>query len=308
MTLSRAYSWLSGFWHCRLPESPPRAGVEAMFDTVGRQDPNLLLPMGEFGLSFEGVLSAVGMAAIGLAFLGVPQLLVRFMAAGSDRELVKGSFFAFICIVIFDVGAVFTGIAGRALFPGLKDQETVMPLLSAELFPAIFTGIFLVIVLGAIMSTVDSLLIMASAAVVRDFVQKTLKSKTSDARLSVWGRLTTLVIGLIALPFALKEAKVLFWFVLFAWSGLGAAFTPVVLCSLFWARTTRLGAAAGMVSGFVVTVAWVQFFKADFYNLYEMIPGFLSGLVATVVVSLMTEPPEGAAEELAAMRDQLAKG
>ena len=283
-------------------------GIEAMFANVGAQDPALLLPMGEYGMTFEGVLSAVGMAAIGLAFLGVPQLLVRFMAAGSDRDLVQGSGFAYLCIVIFDVGAVFTGIAGRALYPALEDQETVMPLLSAELFPAIFTGIFLVIVLGAIMSTVDSLLIMSSAAVVRDLVQKTFGSKTSEKRLSFYGRLTTLAIGAIALPFALREAKVLFWFVLFAWSGLGAAFTPVVLCSLFWARTTRLGAAAGMVSGFVVTVVWVQFFKAEFYDLYEMIPGFLAGLVATVVVSLMTEPPEGAEEELEAMRETLRYG
>ncbi|MEM9406747.1 MAG: sodium/proline symporter, partial [Acidobacteriota bacterium] len=245
---------------------------------------------------------------IGLAFLGVPQLLVRFMAAGSDRDLVQGSGFAYLCIVIFDVGAVFTGIAGRALYPALEDQETVMPLLSAELFPAIFTGIFLVIVLGAIMSTVDSLLIMSSAAVVRDLVQKTFGSQTSERRLSFYGRLTTLAIGAIALPFALREAKVLFWFVLFAWSGLGAAFTPVVLCSLFWSRTTRMGAAAGMVSGFGVTVVWVQFFKAQFYDLYEMIPGFLAGLVATVVVSWMTEPPEGAGEELEAMRERLRYG
>ena len=97
----------------------------------------------------------------------------------------------------------------------------------------------------------------------------------------------------------------IFWFVLFAWSGLACAFTPVVLCSLFWARTTRAGALAGMVAGFLVTVIWVVAFKAQFYDLYEMIPGFLAGFVFTVGVSLLTRPPEGAEKELREIHAEL---
>ncbi len=93
--------------------------------------------------------------------------------------------------------------------------------------------------------------------------------------------------------FAFGEVRALFWFVLFAWSGLGAAFTPVVLAALFWKGATRQGAIAGMVVGFLVTVVWVVVFKADFYDLYELIPGFIAGLGTIVVVSLMTS--EGSA-------------
>jgi sodium/proline symporter len=113
------------------------------------------------------------------------------------------------------------------------------------------------------------------------------------------------VIGAGALVLALGEVRVIFWFVLFAWSGLACAFTPVVLCALFWTRTTRAGAIAGMIAGFATTVAWVVFFKPGFYELYEMIPGFLAGLAATVGVSLATEPPDGTAAENADVRREV---
>jgi len=119
-------------------------------------------------------------------------------------------------------------------------------------------------------------------------VQKTLGSKASERRLTTYGKLTTVIIGVVALMFAFGEVRALFWFVLFAWSGLGAAFTPVVLAGLFWKGATRQGAIAGMVVGFLVTVVWVVAFKADFYDLYEMIPGFIAGLGTIVVVSLVT--------------------
>ena len=146
----------------------------------------------------------------------------------------------------------------------------------------------MVVVLSAIMSTVDSLLLLASSAVVRDTMQKIFGSKKSDQRLAAIGKVVTIVIGIIGIGFAIEEVKFLFWFILFAWSGLGAAFGPVILCMLYYDKTTRAGAAAGMVVGFVVTVGWILFFKSKTYDLYEMIPGFFIGLAATVLVSRLT--------------------
>ena len=266
------------------------------------QDPALLEPMGGLGLGMVGWVSVLGFAGIGLAFLGSPQLLTRFIAAKDTRQITRGSWLAILCIVVFDVGAVSAGMFGRAIFPGLEDHETIYPLMGTELFPAVFTGLFLVVVLAAMMSTVDSLLILASSAVVRDFLQQVVRPDWSERVLSRWGKGTTVVLGVVALALAMEEVRMIFWFVLFAWSGLACSFAPVVLCGLFWKRTTRAGAIAGMAVGFVVTVSWVLFFKAGFYELYEMIPGFLAGLIATVVVSLLTRPPEGAAEELDEIR------
>ena len=259
--------------------------------TLQSADPNLLLPMGKFGVSVEGVVSALSFVGIGFAFLGAPQLLTRFMAARDKGE----------------TGAILAGMAGRAVFPGLTDAESVLPTMSAELLPAVFTGIFLVIVLAAAMSTVDSLLILASSAVVRDVVQKIFHPNLSERRLALFGKLTTVVIGVTALVFALGKVRVIFWFVLFAWSGLGSAFTPVVLCSLFWKRTTKAGAIAGMLAGFLTAVIWRLALRQHFYDLYEMIPGFAAGFLATIVVSLLTEPPEGADEEFDAVWNTIGK-
>jgi sodium/proline symporter len=265
-------------------------------------DPTLLRPMGELGWSVPGIASAIGFVGIGLAFLGAPQLLTRFISAKNRGEIVQGSVIAVICIIVFDVGAVFAGMAGRVMFGGLDDAETILPTMSAELFPAVFTGIFLVIVLAAILSTVDSLLILASSAVVRDVVQKVLNPDLTERQLSMLGRLTTAVIGMGALALALPETRVVFWFVLFAWSGIASAFAPVVLCSLFWAGTTKAGVIAGMIAGFLTTVLWVLLLKERFYDLYEMIPGFFAGFIATIGVSFFTKPPDGAADELDAVR------
>jgi sodium/proline symporter len=266
------------------------AGLESI-------DPRLLLPMGEHGFTLRGVIGAASFMGIGLAFLGAPQLAVRFMAARSRDDIVQGSLLAVICIVVYDTGAVFAGMAGRYLFPNLTDPETILPTMSAELFPPVFTGIFLVIVLAAIMSTVDSLLILASSAIVRDVVQKIFHPNLSDRRLSFYGKLATVVIGVAGVFFAIGGSRMIFWFVLFAWSGLASAFTPVILCSLFWKGTTRVGAFAGMLAGFVTAVLWVVSFKQYIYDLYEMIPGFAVGMLVTVVVSLFTKPPADAAEE-----------
>jgi len=284
---------------------PAAGGWTAVMGSLQAEDPALLRPMGSFGLTLPGIVSAVGFVGIGLAFLGAPQLLARFISARDQKQIVQGGPIAVLVVIGFDVGAVLSGMAGRVLFPGLLDPETVLPEMSASLFPPLFTGIFLVVVLAAIMSTVDSLLILASSAVVRDVVQQTFNPTWSERRLSLYGKLTTAVIGAGALALALAEVRMIFWFVLFAWSGLACAFTPVVLCSLFWKGTTRAGAVAGMVGGFLTTVAWVVFFKSGFYDLYEMIPGFAAGFALTVVVSLLTSPPEGAEEEMAAVRAEV---
>ncbi|MGK0297417.1 MAG: sodium/proline symporter [Gammaproteobacteria bacterium] len=275
-------------------------GWTEMITSLGSIDSNLLKPMGEHGISGLGIASALGFVAIGFAFLGSPQLLIRFISAKNTDTITNASMISVFCAIIFDIGAIFSGMAGRVLFPLLEDPETIYPLMGTELFPAAFTGIFLVVVLAAIMSTADSLLILASSAVVRDVIQKVFQPGWSDKTFSRWGKGVTVVLGVIALALALPEVRVIFWFVLFAWSGL-ACFTPVILCSLFWKGTTLAGAIAGLVAGFGTTVLWVLVLKEHFYDLYEMIPGFAMGFLATIIVSLFTKKPEGAIEEFYAV-------
>jgi Na+/proline symporter len=223
--------------------------------------------------------------AIGLPFMGVPQLMVRFMSACSEQSLVPAMAISITVILLFDLGAVLTGMAGRALFPGLEDPEGILPLLSTELLPPVLGGVMMVVVLAAIMSTVDSLLILASSAVVRDYWQQIRGAALDDRAFAARGKIVTLVIGLIGVAFALQQTPLIFWFVLFAWSGLGAAFGPVLLCALWYPRTTLRGAIAGMLGGFLTTVAWVLWLKPLAWDLLEVIPGFAVGLALTVLFS-----------------------
>jgi sodium/proline symporter len=252
------------------------------------QDPSLLSMWSITDSGMAGWIALFSFLAIGLPFLGVPQLMVRFMSARDDTELKKARIMSIIVILLFDAGAVTAGMAGRALFPGLEDGETIFPLLSTELFPPLLTGVLMIVVLSAIMSTVDSLLLLASSAVVRDTMQKILGSTRSDKALAGYGKIVTILVGVIAIAFALEEVKFIFWFILFAWSGLGAAFGPVILSMLYDKKVNLAGAIAGMLTGFLTSVIWVLAFKSQSYDLFEMIPGFFAGLAMTMIVSRLT--------------------
>ena len=254
--------------------------------SLEHQDPALL---DMFAISNAPALIGIAsLIAVGLPFLGVPQLLIRFMSARDDREIRKARVMSVIVLLVFTAGAVTTGVAGRALYPGLADHETIFPVISNNLFPPIISGLLLVVVLSAIMSTVDSLLLLASSAVVRDTYQQIMGSKESDARLARFGKAFTVVIGIIAVVLGMQEPRVIYDFVLASWSGLGSAFGPAVIGILYYKRITWLGVLCGMAGGFITSVVWLIYFKADYHGLYEAIPGFIAGLVLTFGVSWLT--------------------
>ena len=263
--------------------------------SLGQQDPNLLDMFAVTGDGISGWVVIISFMAIGLPFLGVPQMLVRYMSARDDGEVRKARVMSIAVMIVYLGGAVTAGIAGRALFPGLEDPETIFPTISNNLFPPIISGLLLIVVLSAIMSTVDSLLLLSSSAVVRDTMQKIFGSKKSDRELASYGKVVTVIIGVIGIAFAIPESKFIFWFVLFAWSGLGAAFGPALLGLLYYKKITRQGIIAGMLGGFLTSVIWVLVFKEQTYNLYEAIPGFAAGFLLTWIVSYLTWEGESTA-------------
>jgi sodium/proline symporter len=265
-------------------------GWDSMTSNLVAQDPNLV-NMFSIADGMERWVGIVSFLAIGLPFLGVPQLLVRYMSARDDVELKKARYVSVGITLFFSFGAVTAGIAGRALFPGIEDPETIFPMLANELFPPLIAGVLLVIVLSAIMSTADSLLLLASSAIVRDTMQKILGSEKSDKALSGYGKTVTILIGVVAIAFAIPEAQFIFYFVLFAWSGLGAAFGPVLICLLYYKKTTRAGVLFGMIAGFLTSVVWVLGLKDQTFGLYEAVPGFAVGIIVTMLVSMVTYRP-----------------
>jgi Na+/proline symporter len=261
-------------------------GWASVEESLMQQDPALLNMFAiADGPAWIGIASLM---AVGLPFLGVPQLLIRFMSARDDGEILKARIMSVAVMLVFTAGAVTAGVAGRALFPGLEDHETIFPVLSSNLFPPVIAGMLLVVVLSAIMSTVDSLLLLASSAFVRDTYQKIMGSTESDERLSNYGKAFTVAVGIVAVVLGVQEPRVIYHFVLASWSGLGSAFGPAVIGILYYKRITWLGVLCGMSGGFITSVVWLIFFKDMFHGLYEAIPGFIAGMVLTFGVSRLT--------------------
>ncbi|MDH3547910.1 MAG: sodium/proline symporter [Gammaproteobacteria bacterium] len=261
-------------------------GLGSVEESLMQQDPKLL---NMFAIADGPVwIGIASLIAVGLPFLGVPQLLIRFMSARDDGEILKARIMSVFVMLIFTAGAVTAGVAGRALFPGLEDHETIFPVLSSNLFPPVIAGMLLVVVLSAIMSTVDSLLLLASSAFVRDTYQKIMGSTESDERLSNYGKVFTVAVGVVAVVLGVQEPRVIYHFVLASWSGLGSAFGPAIIGILYYKRITWLGVLCGMSGGFITSVVWLMFFKDSFHGLYEAIPGFIAGMVLTFGVSRLT--------------------
>ena len=296
-------------------------GLAPIEDSLQQIDPSLLSFSGAEGWTLATILGVIAFFGIGFGFLGSPQIFVRYLALRSEREVGRGATVAIVWTVLADSGAVLTGLFGRALLTGPDDDlnavlgqsgQEVLPLLVEHLFPLVIVGIFVAVVLSAIMSTIDSLLVVASSAVVRDWYQKTRRPDLADDALTGLARKATFALATIALVIALIVAvlspdRTVFWFVIFGWSGIACTFCPTIILSLFWSGFTRAGALSAMITGFVC----VPLFKFGIYRipgwgeqlapLEEMVPAFLLSFLVGFVVSVAR--PESAERRDAVRRE-----
>jgi sodium/proline symporter len=253
--------------------------------------------------------AALGFVGIGLGSPGNPHILVRYMSIDDPRQLRFAAWVGTTWNVLMGAGAVLIGMVGRAYFPAVErlpgaDPENLFPVLAQEHLPAPVFGVVVAAIFAAIMSTADSQLLVAASTVVRDVYEKVVRRgrPLSPRRLVVLSRAVVTALVAAALVLGWTADELVFWLVLFAWAGLGAALGPTSILALFWARTTRAGIFAGLVAGTLTTFIW-YFTPALKGALYELIPAFVAGLTATVVVSLMTRPPDGADAMLRLMRE-----
>ena len=240
----------------------------------------------------------LGFSAIGLGFLGSPQVYVRFMSIKNETEITKGSRVAILFTLLTDFAAVSIGILARVFFTESgQDPEAILGIGGADVLgmmteyflPLVLTAIYVAIILSAIMSTIDSLLVMASSAIVRDFYQKIFRPDISNSQLTKTSRWVTLIIALMALGLAMIIAVVaperqVFWVIIFGWSGIAATFCPVIILSLFWKAYSEAGAIASMISGFL-SVILVKFVLQEsetlgiyFEKIDVLLPSFLIAL------------------------------
>jgi sodium/proline symporter len=228
----------------------------------------------------------------GLGYFGQPHILTRFMAIQSPDMIRKSRYIAMIWVIITLAAAVAIGVIGKAFAPALDDGETVFMVLVDALFPPVVAGILLTAILAAIMSTASSQLLVTASSVSRDLYALLFKKDVNGKEIVWISRLTVIAIALIAVLLALDPNSSVFGIVSCAWGGLGAAFGPVILASLFWKRTTLQGAAAGMIGGGVVDLFWYNMKGfGGIFSVYEIIPGFIAAIILIVAVSLATKVP-----------------
>ncbi len=231
--------------------------------------------------------TVIGGLAVGLGYFGQPHLLTRYMAINSVRNVKRGVLIAVMWILLAYWSAAFIGIVGKAMYPNLSDPEKLMPLMATALFPSVIAGIVISGAIAAMMSTADSQLLVVSSAVVEDIYRKMLGRETTPERFVFISRVITFFVALIAFLLAMFAKQIIYWLVLYAWSGLGASFGPVILLSLYSKRINKWGALAGLILGTLTTIIWynIPILKG---MVYEMVPAFIISMIGTYVVSIMT--------------------
>ena len=250
-----------------------------------------------------GILSVCSMLAWGLGYFGMPQVLLRFMAIRKEDELKRSRRIAMIWVVISLIVAVFIGIAGRQLFPTkhltASSAESIFITLATSSLPAILAGFVMAGILAATISSSDSYLLIAASAVAKNIFQGICKKNATDKQVMLVSRITLLAIAIIAAIIALDENSVIFKVVSFAWAGFGATFGPLMLFCLFWKRTTRGGAIAGMVGGAAMVFLWKLVISkiGGVFAIYELLPAFIFSSLLIVIVSLITKAPSKEIEE-----------
>jgi sodium/proline symporter len=278
---------------------------DVFVENLTKIDPSLLSVWGDGGLNTINFFTIIGFLGIGLGFLGSPQLFIRFMSIKNIAEIRKGRWVAVTFTLLTDSAAVIIGIFGRYLLTETGQDvqdvlgnggQNVLPMLVENIMPITLIGIYLAAVLSAIMSTIDSLLIVASSAIVRDFYQQILRPGTSEKKLSKYSKYVTLLLALIALTLAVIVAisspeRTIFWFVIFGWSGIAATFCPTIILSLFWNGFSEKGAIFSMISGFLsMPVLKFVFSNLDDYGIYfikmgELPVAFSIAFLVGIVVS-----------------------
>jgi SSS family solute:Na+ symporter/sodium/proline symporter len=277
-------------------------GLQVMHETVNSLDAEKLNMFN--GVSVLAIVSAM---AWGLGYFGQPHIIVRFMAIRSVKDLPVARRIGMTWMIVSICGAMATGFAGIAYVAKtgtvLTDPETIFILFSQVLFHPLIAGFLLAAILAAIMSTISSQLLVTSSSLTGDFYQAFLNKDATDKQLVFVGRLSVLLVAIVAIFLAYDRNSSILSLVSNAWAGFGAAFGPLVILSLYWKKMNKQGALAGMLTGAFTVLFWIYApitigGESLSSTMYEIVPGFILATIAIVVVSKFTADPDESVEQM----------
>ncbi|MBQ4574711.1 MAG: sodium/proline symporter [Clostridia bacterium] len=280
---------IPGFWSLLTSASPTSEVVDG---AVVFGNPN----------NVAGMTIASGLAW-GLGYFGMPQVLLRFMAIRSEKELTLSRRVAQIWVMISLFAAITIGIVGRVLYPieylDNASAENIFILMSTSMLPALLAGLVCAGILAASISSSDSYLLISASAITKNIYKGIVRKNASDKEVMWVTRGILIAITLFAMLVATGGNQVIFTIVDFAWAGLGATFGPLMLFSLFWKKTTYPAAIAGMVTGGVTVIIWNFFISklGGIFAIYELLPAFILSSIVIVAVSMITGAPSKEIQE-----------
>lgn len=245
-----------------------------------------------------GLLTIISTISWGLGYFGMPQVLVRFMGIRSEDEVKTSRRIAVVWVVISMFSAVMIGMIGRYLMPTelltQSSAETIFIVLAKVMLPSFFCGLVVSGILAASMSSASSYLLITGSSVAENIFRGVFKKDATDNQVLIVSRITLAVVLLFGIAVAWDENSVIFNVVSYAWAGLGASFGPLTLFALYWRRTNKQGAIAGMITGAAMVLIWHNLIKplGGVFGIYELLPAFLCGCLAIFIVSKLTSEPD----------------
>ncbi|MBU0721154.1 sodium/proline symporter PutP [bacterium] len=254
------------------------------------------------GSSFIGIISLL---AWGLGYFGQPHILVRFMSIRDENEMSRAKAIGMSWMGISILGSLSVGFFGFAYVAAngvdLHDSEKIFITLSQLLFNPWIAGFLLAAILAAIMSTIDSQLLVSSSVLTRDIYHAILHKNASDKELVWVGRATVIIIAVIAWYISTDSNSSVLKLVSYAWAGFGAAFGPLIILSLFSRNITKTGAIAGMLVGSITVIVYKQL-EGGIFDIYELLPGFV---FAWIAILLFSKTGEGASQKTKEIFDRV---
>ncbi len=270
-------------------------------------------------VSYGGVIAIVSTMAWGLGYFGMPHILLRFMAIENEDKLKLSRRVASIWVFIAMAAAIVIGLVGLGVtkvgaleyLDTSSSAETIIVKLSGlisehGIFAAVIAGLILAGILAATMSTADSQMLAAASSVSENIIVEFMGKKMDEAKKLFVARIAIIIIAVFGVIFALDPNSSVFRIVSFAWAGFGGAFGALMLCALFWKRTTKEGALAGMIAGGAMVFIWKFLIKplGGVFSIYELLPAFLVSLAVIIIVSLTSkEPDQSIVEEFEKAKD-----
>ena len=264
-------------------------GWSAMTGTVEKINPNYLNLWNNLdgsSLTAMGIISSLGW---GLGYMGMPHILVRFMAIESVDRIPRARRIAVTWTGISMLAAISIGVIGIAYFnmdsiAPLADKEKIFMTMMQTLLSPVPAGICLAAILAAIMSTADSQLLVCTSVITEDIYRSFFRRDATDKELLNIGRLSVVVLAAVAMYIALDGGNEVMSLVSYAWAGFGAAFGPAILLSFYYKKISSIGAILGIIVGGLVVVVWKNM-HGGIFDLYELVPGFIISLLVIVIFS-----------------------